>query len=255
MWYWNHYAYILEKCDSFHRTESALLKVLNDLLLTTDSGDCALPRLLDLTAAFDTVGHTILIDRLNNEVGSPHIRETEPSLLIQVPHRFSSSPNFSCGIPQGSILGPILFSIYMLLLGQIIHKSNPSLFHKHYHQKPGPASYLFKQSAKNLGVIFNSANIKFEKRVKSIVKTSFLQLRNVSKINNFFHSMILKKSCMLLSPLLLDYCNSLYFGISQSSISQYSIYNLHLQLAARLLTEEGPYHPCAGLSSLASHMF
>lgn len=73
MWYLNHYAYILEKLESSHRTETALLKVLNDLLFATDSGDCALLRLLDLTAAFDTVDHTILIDRLNNEVGSHHI--------------------------------------------------------------------------------------------------------------------------------------------------------------------------------------
>lgn len=42
---------------AFHSTESELLRVFNDILLTTDSGDSALLMLLDLTAAFDTVDH------------------------------------------------------------------------------------------------------------------------------------------------------------------------------------------------------
>ncbi len=45
-----------------HSTETALLKVLNDILISCDSGDFAVLVLLDLTAAFDTVDHAILID-------------------------------------------------------------------------------------------------------------------------------------------------------------------------------------------------
>ncbi|XP_034068927.1 uncharacterized protein LOC117544195 [Gymnodraco acuticeps] len=47
-----------------HSTESALLKVTNNILLSADSGSLSILILLDLTAAFDTINHSILINRL-----------------------------------------------------------------------------------------------------------------------------------------------------------------------------------------------
>jgi len=52
-----------------HSTESALLKVLNDILVTVDFGNAAVLVLLDLSAAFDTIDHAILIVRLEKLVG------------------------------------------------------------------------------------------------------------------------------------------------------------------------------------------
>ncbi len=52
-----------------HSTESALLRVLNDTLLATDSGDHVILILLDLTSAFDTVDHGTLLSRLEYFVG------------------------------------------------------------------------------------------------------------------------------------------------------------------------------------------
>lgn len=120
---------------ALHSTESALLKVLNDLLLAIDSGDSALLMLLDLTAAFDTVDHSILISHLEHCVG---IKGTslewfrsylsERSFSVSLCDSVSSSAPLPCGVPQGSILGPIIFSLYLLPLGSILRKHGIS-FH------------------------------------------------------------------------------------------------------------------------------
>ena len=52
-----------------HSTETALIKVVNDIRLNTDSGKTSILMLLDLSAAFNTVDHTILLDRLENWAG------------------------------------------------------------------------------------------------------------------------------------------------------------------------------------------
>lgn len=128
---------ILEKFQSgfrsHHSTESALLKVHNDIALAVDAKSPVVLLLLDLTAAFDTVDHSVLLSRLSNYIGiQATVLKWFTSYLsgrtfsVMVGDLSSSSASLSCGVPQGSILGPILFSMYMLPLGSIIARHNLS---------------------------------------------------------------------------------------------------------------------------------
>ena len=56
----------------FHSTETALLKVQDDILQAIDNQKCVTLLLLDLSAAFDTVDHQLLVERLSNRFGSSH---------------------------------------------------------------------------------------------------------------------------------------------------------------------------------------
>ena len=110
-----------------HSTESALLKVKNDILLNSDAQKVTLLVLLDLNAAFDTVRGDILLDRLMSKLGvTDQALNWLTSYLCDRTRRVSvnggSSDTFSLvqGVPQGSCLGPLLFIAYTSELIEIV---------------------------------------------------------------------------------------------------------------------------------------
>ncbi len=89
---------------------------MNDILLTGDAGDNAVLVLLDLSAAFDTVDHAILLTRLELCVGIKGSALewfksyfSNQNFGVNIGEFSSGVASLSCGVPQGSILAPIIF--------------------------------------------------------------------------------------------------------------------------------------------------
>ena len=112
-----------------HSTETALLRVTSDIMLAADQGQVTLLALLDLSAAFDTVDHDLLLQRLSTTFGingAAHnwITSFLTNRTQQVVHGGEKSAHvqLTSGVPQGSVLGPLLFVLYTAELSAIIKK-------------------------------------------------------------------------------------------------------------------------------------
>ena len=104
----------------FHNTETALLKVHNDLLCAADKNCISILALLNLSAAFDTIDHYILIhvERLRITMGlsgtvlswfESYVTGRSQSVIVNCLQ--SSIFDVQFGVPQGSVLGPVLYTL------------------------------------------------------------------------------------------------------------------------------------------------
>ena len=111
----------------FHSTETALLRIHNDLNLAMERSQVSALILLDLSAAFDTVDHTILLSRLSSSFGitnsalsvfSSYLSNRSQTVLIDQSQ--SHKLPLLLGVPQGSVLGPLLFTLYTTPLSHLL---------------------------------------------------------------------------------------------------------------------------------------
>ena len=116
---------------SSHSTETALLKIQNDIAFSVDSRKAVALTLLDLSAAFDTIDHSLLYDCLHDWFGldgtvllwiKSYLSNRKQK--IKIGDTFSEVVILPFGVPQGSILGPLLFTLYTSPLSQVISKFN-----------------------------------------------------------------------------------------------------------------------------------
>ena len=112
-----------------HSVETALVRVHNDIMRAFDKKKSVILVLLDLSAAFETVDHDRLLAVLNSRIGitGAALSWYESYLKGHTQHAAiknvqSSMTKLKCGVPQGSVLGPVLFTTYLLPLGDIFRK-------------------------------------------------------------------------------------------------------------------------------------
>ena len=116
---------------SGHSTETAIVKLSTDIVSNLDRGQCVILASLDLSAAFDTVDHGIFLQQLKHTYGISgtfyqwfksylHNRQ----LKVCVNSSFSKSQNLKCGVPQGSVLGARMYTMYARPVSAIIEHNN-----------------------------------------------------------------------------------------------------------------------------------
>ena len=269
-------------------TETLLVRIWNDLLVASDEKSATVVMMLDLSAAFDTVDHDLLLNILMKEIG---LRGTVlkwfesflkgRSQRIRLGSTVSDEIIIKFGVPQGSVLGPVLFNLYIRSIYRYVQALNFTIFgYADDHQilkqfKPinqgitllselkkcfaavkswmrkyylamndsktqviifGPPSVLndikvnglnigckttirFVNTVKNLGIYMDAA-LTMKDHVTELKKKCFLTLRNLRKIRFLLTTSQLKTIVNSLVVSCLDYCNSMFYGISQQLMHQ-----------------------------------
>ena len=110
-----------------HSTETALLRVYSDIVTMVGKRNGSYLVLLDLSAAFETIDHDTLFVILHKYIGITgsvvQLLESyfsDRSQRVFIDDVMSGVANIVCGVPQGSVLGPLKLCLYLLLLGAIL---------------------------------------------------------------------------------------------------------------------------------------
>ena len=130
-----------------HSTEMVLLSVCTEISSALDNRQDTLLVLLDLSSAFDTIDHRSLLNRLCERFGLCGVEHQWMTSCLQdrsqravIGRASSESRILTAGVPQGSVLGPLLFSLYVQPIGEGIRRHG---LHFHHYADDLQVSHTF----------------------------------------------------------------------------------------------------------------
>ena len=152
--------------------------------------------LIDLQKAFDTINHNILLEKLkeisfcNDSVNWSHSYLTDRAFLVGIENKYSSISKILCGVPQGSILGLLLFLIYVNDMKQVVssdlllYADDSCLVFQHKHVTETETHFNNNFSKLCEWFLDNKLSIHFgDDKTKSILFGTKRKLRKVGKLN------------------------------------------------------------------------
>ena len=188
----------------FHSTAGALLDCNNEWYINLDRKMFNLVVLIYLKKAFDTVDHQILLSKLElygikgQAINLLKSYLTNRKQKCQIRNSFLSERLIKCGVPQGSILGPLLFLLYINDLPHCLSKTKPRLFADDTNLTASANSITDLEAAANsitdLEAAVNSdlENLRkwliANKLSLNVAKTEFILIGSKSMINNISNS-------------------------------------------------------------------
>ena len=166
----------------FHSTETTLLSVQDHIVKSISKRQLTALCLLDLSAAFDTIDHHILIHRLSNWFGLSNTALfwfrsylSSRSFTVSILDSSSDPIKLLYGVPQGSVLGPLLFTLYTTPLSHLIASHSAVSHHLYADDTQLYTSFSASDSASGLSALESTIST-----VSSWMSANFLSL-NPSK--------------------------------------------------------------------------
>ena len=182
---------------SIHSTVTSLLEATDSLAFVIDRGNVNSVVFLDLKKAFDTVDHTILLSKLSTYGIQENAYNWFKSYLenrtqiCSVSGSLSKTCSLQGGIPQGTILGPLLFLLYINDLPNCLTNSYPRMYADDTHLTYADKDVNIIQSWLNEDLLNISKWLIANKLTLSIAKTELKLIGSRQKLNTLTASPVL----------------------------------------------------------------
>ena len=212
------------------------VKVQNDIIASLDVGKCTVLRSLDLSAAFDTVDHPIiLLKRMRHLYGIDDTawcwfesyldnRHTK----VRINDSFSSSRVLVCDVPQGSVLGACSCSMFIyleiskwMMVNSLKINGDKTEFiifgsklatYINYYFKIGSSVIPATDGSKILGVSLDSM-LNLNKHIFNTCRTVSMHLRRINSIRRYLTEEVVKTLIQSVVISRLEYCNCIFVGM------------------------------------------